>query len=99
MILFWASMLVAQAGAFVIFKDLADISQWLVQSNRKFTMAIWYNRYPIAAVSIAALLIALFATGPCWVSWYLSLCSISFPACSTRNGCSAHNSIKPGSYR
>ena len=61
MILFWTSMLVAQAGAFIIFKDLADISQWVVQSNRKFTMAIWYNRYPISAVSIAALLIALFA--------------------------------------
>ena len=61
MILFWTSMLVAQAGAFIIFKDLADISQWVVQSNRKFTMAIWYNRYPISAVSIVALLIALFA--------------------------------------
>ncbi len=62
-ILFWACMLIAQAGAFVIFKDLADISQWLVQSNRKFTMAVWYNRHLIAAISITALVIALLAWG------------------------------------
>ena len=37
---FWGFMLVAQAGAFVIFKDLADISQWLVQSTRQFTMSV-----------------------------------------------------------
>jgi len=60
-ILFWGSMLIAQAGAFVIFKDLADISQWLVQSNRAFTMAVWYNRRLIGAVSVAALIIALLA--------------------------------------
>ena len=56
---FWVSMSIAQAGAFIIFKDLADISQWVVQSNRKFTMAIWYNRRPIAAVSVLALVLAL----------------------------------------
>jgi len=58
-LLFWTSMLVAQAGAFVIFKDLADISQWLVQSSRNFTMAVWYNRRLIGAVSVSALVIAL----------------------------------------
>jgi hypothetical protein len=58
-VVFWISMLIAQAGAFIIFKDLADISQWVVQSNRKFTMSIWYNRYRIAAVSVAALALAL----------------------------------------
>lgn len=57
--MFWSVMLIAQIGAFLIFKDLADISQWLVQSSREFTMAIWYNRHIIAVVSIAALLIAL----------------------------------------
>jgi len=56
---FWASMLVAQAGAFVIFKDLADISQWLVQSSRGFTMAVWYNRYWIAGGATLALAAAL----------------------------------------
>jgi len=61
LILFWASMLIAQAGAFIIFKDLADISQWLVQSNRSFTMAVWYNRRLIGTISVAALVIALLA--------------------------------------
>ena len=61
--LFWVSMIVAQAGAFVIFKDLADISQWVVQSPREFTMAVWYNRYVITAVAVVALVIA------CWL-WF-----------------------------
>ena len=52
-------MIIAQVGAFLIFKDLADISQWLVQSTRKFTMTIWYNRYLIGTVSIAAALVAV----------------------------------------
>jgi len=52
-------MIIAQVGAFLIFKDLADISQWLVQSTRKFTMTIWYHRYLIGTVSIAAALVAV----------------------------------------
>lgn len=60
-ILFWAGMVVAQAGAFVIFKDLADISQWVVQSSREFTMAVWYNRHLVGTVSVVALVIAVFA--------------------------------------
>lgn len=53
-------MLVAQACAFVIFKDLADISQWLLQSTREFTMTIWYNRHVIGAVAFLALLFSLY---------------------------------------
>lgn len=59
LILFWTSMVIAQAGAFVIFKDLADISQWVVQSTREFTMKVWYNRKLIGAVSITAMIIAV----------------------------------------
>ena len=57
---FWLFMLIAQVTAFVIFKDLADISQWLVQSSREFTMTIWYNRHVIAGIAISALLVSLF---------------------------------------
>jgi hypothetical protein len=60
-IVFWTAMVLAQAGAFIIFKDLADISQWVVQSSRRFTMAVWYHRHVIGAVSVAALLVALVA--------------------------------------
>ena len=52
-------MLIAQVGAFVIFKDLADISQWLVQSSREFTMMIWYNRHIIGGIAVLALLVSL----------------------------------------
>ena len=59
-LLFWLAMLIAQLGAFVIFKDLADISQWLVQSTREFTMTIWYNRHLIGTFAFSALLLSLF---------------------------------------
>ena len=51
-LIFWLTMAAAQVGGFVLFKDLADISQWLVQSSREFTMAVWYNRHWITAVSV-----------------------------------------------
>jgi hypothetical protein len=51
-------MLVAQALAFLLFKDLADVSQWVIQGSRETTMTIWYYRIPIAVVSVIALLIA-----------------------------------------
>ena len=42
---FWLLMIAAQVGGFFLFKDLADISQWLVQSSREFTMFIWRDFY------------------------------------------------------
>ena len=60
---FWLSMLIAQLCAFVIFKDLADISQWLVQSSREFTMMVWYNRHIIGGIAILALLVSLLTWG------------------------------------
>lgn len=56
---FWLAMPIAQAAAFVIFKDLADISQWVVQSSREFTMMVWYKRNLITGVAIGALVVAL----------------------------------------
>ena len=49
-------MAIAQACAFLIFKDLADISQWVVQSTREFTMMVWYNRHLIGVIAFLALL-------------------------------------------
>jgi hypothetical protein len=60
---FWVLMLIALTISFVIFKDLADISQWLVQSSREFTMAVWYKRHLLAILMIAALIGA-------WVVWF-----------------------------
>ncbi len=42
---FWLLMIAAQVGGFFLFKDLADISQWLVQSSRAFIMFIWTGFY------------------------------------------------------
>ena len=56
---FWFFMLLAEFGAFSIFKDLADISQWFVQSSREFTMFVWYNRNIIAGLAIGALIISM----------------------------------------
>ena len=51
-ILFWISMTIALSMALLIFKDLADISQWVIQSSRETTMAVWYNRIPLAVISM-----------------------------------------------
>ena len=63
--LFWALMAVSLAVNFIIFKDLADISQWLVQSSRDFTMWVWYQRHVLAAVGMGALVLT-------WVLWLRS---------------------------
>ncbi|MEW7973809.1 MAG: DUF3179 domain-containing (seleno)protein [Candidatus Thiodiazotropha endolucinida] len=69
---FWVAMFLAQAGAFILFKDMADISQWLVQSSREFTMSVWYNRHVLAAVSVGLLVAALIIRGR-----HRAVCSIS----------------------
>ncbi len=58
-IIFWLLMIVAQSLAFLLFKDLADLSQWLFQSSREFTMMVWYNRWTITGLSLLALVASL----------------------------------------
>lgn len=58
--LFWGFMVIAQILAFILFKDLADISQWWVQSTREFTMGVWYLRWPIALGTLASLGICIY---------------------------------------
>lgn len=57
-IIFWSCMTIALAVAFLIFKDLADISQWVIQGSRETTMAVWYNRIPLAVISMVFAVIA-----------------------------------------
>ncbi len=61
--IFWGLMLVSLIANFIIFKDLADISQWLIQSSREFTMGVWYNREWLAIAGLGALAGA-------WVVWF-----------------------------
>lgn len=53
-------MLLAQLGAFLLFKDLADLSQWWFSSTRDFTMKVWYNRWLLAGVTLFALACAAY---------------------------------------
>lgn len=73
-ILFWGLMIIAQAGAFLIFKSLADLSQWWIQSDREFTMAVWYNRWALAIVMFSAL-------AGCLYLWWRHRELASVPVC------------------
>ncbi len=61
--IFWVLIAVSLVLNFLIFKDLADVSQWVVRSTREFTMAVWFNRKLIVAISLGALVAA-------WILWY-----------------------------
>jgi uncharacterized membrane protein len=67
-------MIIAQAGAFLIFKSLADLSQWWIQSDREFTMAVWYNRWALAIVMFSAL-------AGCLYLWWRHRELASVPVC------------------
>ena len=51
-------MLTAVLVSGYLFKDLADISQWIIQSERTTTMWVWYNRNALAVLSLIALGVA-----------------------------------------
>ncbi len=62
-VMFWGLILVSLVANFIIFKDLADISQWLIQSSREFTMGVWYNRQWLAIAGLGTLAVA-------WLLWF-----------------------------
>jgi len=61
--LFWSLLAISLLANSFIFKDLADISQWLVQSRRQVTLAVWYHRHAIALIAIGSLIGA-------WLIWF-----------------------------
>lgn len=61
-IIFWVLITISLLINFLIFKDLADISQWVVQSSREFTMMVWYKRHGLALLAIGTLVAA-------WILW------------------------------
>ena len=56
--IFWVCMAVALIVSGFLFKDLADISQWIIQSPRETTMWVWYHRFSLAAVALLAIAVA-----------------------------------------
>ena len=57
--LFWVNMVIAQIAAFIIFKELAYMSQWVVQGEREDAMTVWYNRFTFAAVALGCMALAI----------------------------------------
>jgi len=52
---FWLNMAIAIIVSGYLFKDLADISQWIIQSERTNTIWVWYNRNILAVIAVLAL--------------------------------------------
>ena len=48
----WFFIAVAFASAFILFRDLADASQFVLETNRELTMWTWFNRKKILSVSV-----------------------------------------------
>lgn len=55
----WLSLVAAAFLSFRLFRDLADLSQWLVQTPRDKTMWTFYHRHPLAAATAGLWLMAL----------------------------------------
>lgn len=58
-ILHWLSLVASACLSFRLFRDLADLSQWLVQTPRDKTMWTFYHRHQLAAATAGLWLVAL----------------------------------------
>ena len=58
-LLHWLSLAAATFLSFRLFRDLADLSQWIVQTPRDKTMWTFYHRHHLAAVTTGLWLVAL----------------------------------------
>ena len=60
----WLSLLTVVYLCFRIFRDLADLSQWILQTSRSTTMSTFYRRHQLAAATGGLWLVAL-------LTWWL----------------------------
>ncbi|MEM7021991.1 MAG: DUF3179 domain-containing (seleno)protein [Pseudomonadota bacterium] len=58
-LLHWLSLAAAAYVSFLLFRDLADLSQWIVQTPRNKTMWTFYHRHQLAAAAAGLWLVAL----------------------------------------
>lgn len=56
---FWCLLALGFALSLILFAELADLSQWIVQSKRTFTMWAWRNRFTLAALSVLSWAVAV----------------------------------------
>ncbi len=58
-LLHWVALLSSAFLSFRLFRDLADLSQWVVRTSRAQTMSTFYERHRLAALTVALWLVAL----------------------------------------
>jgi len=58
-LLHWSSLAVTTLLSSRLFRDLADLSQWIVQTPRDKTMWAFYHRHQLAAATAELWLVAL----------------------------------------
>ena len=74
----WAASAAALLVSFRLFRDLADLSQWILQTSRDKTMWTFYHRNALAAGAAVAWVAALLTwwlggAGSSWVFWIVTV--------------------------
>ena len=74
----WAALVAALLVSFRLFRDLADLSQWILQTPRDKIMWTFYHRNALAAAAAVAWVAALFtwwlgSAGSSWVFWIVTV--------------------------
>lgn len=60
-LIFWLGLAVACYFSFLLFRDLADISQWWYQTPREEVFKTWYHRKPFLILSIVGMALPIIA--------------------------------------
>ncbi len=60
-LVFWLGLVVSSYFSFLLFRDLADISQWWLQTPRQKVFKTWYNRKLFLNISIVGLVLPILA--------------------------------------
>lgn len=72
---FWAGIATSQVGTFFLFRDLADLSQWVVEPPRSSTISTWRYKNQLSAATLCPLGLGglLKLAYPAVISWPLFL--------------------------
>ncbi len=57
-VVYSATLLLSLYLSGLLFRDLADVSQWVIQTDRQKTMRVWYQRHTIAAAAVASFVVS-----------------------------------------
>jgi hypothetical protein len=72
----WVSLIITTLISFRLFRDLADLSQWVLKTTRQQTMWTFYHRHTLAATAgvawVAGALTWWGGAGSSWVFWIVT---------------------------